>query len=186
MKKNDKGFTLIELLVVIAIIGILAGMLLPSLASSKEKAKQVSCMNNLREIGKSAFSYSQNYNDYAPTYSTYTGATSGSWQSKTAGGRSLDLLRTEANLTEPKIFICPSAPVTEADLGTTISNNVSYAWYEPLRFDERTQSALAADGLTNHVNSGRFLRIDMSVQQGSGSNWRDKIFNRGEMDVEFD
>ena len=64
--KNKKGFTLIELLVVIAIIGILASMLLPTLAKAKKKANRLKCNNNLGQIAKAFVGSGGDYDGWFP------------------------------------------------------------------------------------------------------------------------
>ncbi len=69
---HRKGFTLIELLVVIAIIAILAAILFPVFARAREKARQTSCLSNLKQIGLGMMMYAQDWDETLPRCAMYT------------------------------------------------------------------------------------------------------------------
>lgn len=78
MRKTSKGFTLIELLVVIAIIAILAAILFPVFAKAREKARQASCLSNVKQLTTGVLMYAQDYDEVMPPF-VLDLSSNGSW-----------------------------------------------------------------------------------------------------------
>ncbi|MEA3402929.1 MAG: DUF1559 domain-containing protein [Armatimonadota bacterium] len=102
-----RGFTLIELLVVIAIIAILAAILFPVFARAREKARQTSCLSNMKQIGLAVLMYTQDYDERLPLQYH----NSGGEPAETLihpGGRSVWYVYIEPYLKNREILSCPS------------------------------------------------------------------------------
>ena len=124
---GKSGFTLIELLVVIAIIAILAAMLLPALAKAKEKAKQTSCISNLKQIGIALTMYVDENQGYYPIDST-TDSLGNSivWDKEVT--QYLPQKGTSVTSQANAAFACPDAANTFVQLnGTNVENSYSAA-----------------------------------------------------------
>jgi len=116
---SRRAFTLIEMLVVIAIIGILASMLLPSLARAKQKALRIKCMNNLSQIGKAMFMFGQDnddwfpWNDWCPPFSVKAEHFAQNYKEDPGSIFACRGLKRE--LVTPKILWSPCDPTREAN-----------------------------------------------------------------------
>ncbi len=117
---QKKGFTLIELLVVIAIIAILAAILFPVFARAREKARQASCLSNLKQLGLGLMMYAQDYDEryFLSTYS----------QSKNANAETFWGHCIYPYTKNYMVFICPTGGGRGSKSSLTYNN-----WTFPVR-----------------------------------------------------
>ncbi len=104
---QKRAFTLIELLVVIAIIAILAAILFPVFAQAREKARQTSCLSNLKQIGLAQMQYVQDYDETYPMayyYKNNTATTNGG----STGGYVTWTVLMYPYIKSAQVFVCPS------------------------------------------------------------------------------
>jgi len=111
-----RGFTLIELLVVIAIIAILAAILFPVFARAREKARQTSCLSNLKQLGLAAKMYCSDYDEINVQYYRGPGSPNltddwiGGQPTLSSVGRYSWGLQLVPYIKNSQLFVCPSGP----------------------------------------------------------------------------
>jgi prepilin-type N-terminal cleavage/methylation domain-containing protein/prepilin-type processing-associated H-X9-DG protein len=165
-----KGFTLIELLVVIAIIAILAAILFPVFAKAREKARQTSCLSNLKQMGLAAVAYAQDYD--------------GTWLRSNNGAAALPAAQPDnfnGNLwrfpIQPyvknwQMFVCPSSTV--GDMSTSATQGIgAYSYNTNLNsvaestIKYPSQLAAFADGYHWNMGTGWTMAYANCCQQPS-------------------
>ena len=102
MVRRTAGFTLIELLVVIAIIAILAAILFPVFARAREKARQTSCMSNVKQLMLGVIMYAQDYDEMLPDEQYNFGGGGNAAGDGTWRGAIFPYVKND------QLFICPS------------------------------------------------------------------------------
>ncbi len=122
-----RGFTLIELLVVIAIIAILGALLFPVFASAREKARQIACASNQRQLGMAITQYVQDHDEMLPPFTHGSGPRGARGYAAGDGIRWGDMIQPYVR--NRTVFDCPSGSQRLATFpGGTFFDVLTYSY----------------------------------------------------------
>lgn len=105
LRGRNLGFTLIELLVVIAVIAVLAALLFPVFAQAREKAREATCLSNVRQMGLAVLMYTQDYDERLPLAATATQTGFLNWHHL-----------VDPYVKNKQVWVCPSTDLSIRDI----------------------------------------------------------------------
>jgi prepilin-type N-terminal cleavage/methylation domain-containing protein/prepilin-type processing-associated H-X9-DG protein len=145
--QSKRGFTLIELLVVIAIIAILAAILFPVFAQAREKARQTSCISNMKQLALAENMYLQDYDEKYHRIRNWNFPAQGFNWAHGAEDALGPYIKNDG------IWACPSDSFARDDCGTPFGSKISYSFTHYQRSWDDGPSGTATYGLHAYYNT---------------------------------
>ena len=172
--KAKSGFTLIELLVVIAVIGLLAGILVPSIGAALDKGKRTQCLNHVKSISTALLGYAGDHRGHLPAV---------------GGGKDYDSLTEMAKglaedeyLEDLTCWACPSDAGRTACKGRDVENfaadrNCSYLYFSGYRLMRDTVDVSKKPLLCDRARGG--LKAELGSEDNHGAKGRNAAYLDG-------
>lgn len=158
---RSHAFTLIELLVVVAIIAVIAAILFPVFASAREKARQISCTSNLRQLGLAFAQYGNDYDETLPL-GTLSGLGGNGW-----AGQLYPYVKSAG------AFACPDDSTTPKfnTVGSTtyVLQPVSYAYNQDIGITSESPQSIGGEISLLNAPSKTVLLYEVTAALNPGA-----------------